>query len=148
MFLIDIAVPRNIDPAVNELDNVFVYDIDDLQKAVEENIKARLGEAKAADQIITEEVDRLESWMRTRQVGPVISALRDQLEQLRAAEVERMRSKLGTLTPQQEQAIEALTRSIINKIAHGPISELRRQATDENGLPALDTIRSMFRLED
>jgi glutamyl-tRNA reductase len=148
MFLIDIAVPRNIDPAVNELDNMFVYDIDDLQKAVEENMKARLGEAEAADKIIAEEVDRLESWVRTRQVGPVISALRDQLEQLRAAEVERMRSKLGTLTPQQEQAIETLTRSIINKIAHGPISELRRQATDENGLPALDTIRSMFRLEN
>jgi glutamyl-tRNA reductase len=148
MFLIDIAVPRNIDPAVNELDNMFVYDIDDLQKAVEENMKARLSEAMAADQIITEEVDRLESWMRTRQVGPVISALRDQLEQLRATEVERMRGKLGMLTPQQEQAIETLTRSIINKIAHGPISELRRQATDENGMPALDTIRSMFRLED
>jgi len=148
MFLIDIAVPRNIDPAVNELDNVFVYDIDDLQKVVDENMQARLSEATAADKIVSEEVDRLESWMRTRQAGPVIAALQDQLEQLRASEVERMRGKLGPLTPQQEQAIEALTRAIVNKIAHGPISELRRQAGMDNGRPVLDTIRSMFRLED
>jgi glutamyl-tRNA reductase len=148
MFLIDIAVPRNIDPAVNELDNVFVYDIDDLQKVVDENMQARLSEATAADKIVSEEVDRLESWMRTRQAGPVIAALQDQLEQLRASEVERMRGKLGPLTPQQEQAIEALTRGIVNKIAHGPISELRRQAGMDNGRPVLDTIRSMFRLED
>jgi glutamyl-tRNA reductase len=147
MFLIDIAVPRNIDPAVNELDNVFVYDIDDLQQAVAENLKARQTEAAEADKIVAEEVERLEHSMRTRQVGPVIAALQDQLEQLRAAEIDRVRSKLGPLTPQQEQAIEALTRGIINKIAHGPIAELRRQASADNGLQTLETIRSMFRLE-
>jgi glutamyl-tRNA reductase len=147
MFLIDIAVPRNIDPAVNELDNVFVYDIDDLQQAVAENLKTRHSEAAEADKIVAEEVERLESWIRTRQVGPVIAALQDQLEQLRAAEIERMRGKLGPLTPQQELAIEALTRGIINKIAHGPIAELRRQAAADNGLETLDRIRSMFRLE-
>jgi glutamyl-tRNA reductase len=148
MFLIDIAVPRNVDPAVNELDNIFVYDIDDLQKVVNENLKARLDHAAEADRIVSEEVERLESWMRTRQVGPVIASLQEHLEQLRAAEVERMRGKLGALTPQQEQAIEALTRGIINKIAHGPISELRRQAGNSNGTPALETIRSIFRLGD
>jgi glutamyl-tRNA reductase len=148
MFLIDIAVPRNIDPAVNELDNVFVYDIDDLQKVVNENLKTRLNEAEDADKIVSEEVDRLESWMRTRQVGPVIVALQDQLEQLRVAEVEKMRSRLGPLTAQQEQAVEALTRGIVNKIAHGPIAELRRHAGADNGSPVLDAIRSMFRLED
>jgi glutamyl-tRNA reductase len=148
VFLIDIAVPRNVDPAVNELDNVFVYDIDDLQKVVDENLKSRLSEATRADRIVAEEVDRLESWMRTRHVGPVIAALQEQLEQVRAAEIERMRGKLGALTPQQEQAIEAITRGIINKIAHGPISELRRQAGSDNGVPVVETIRSMFRLED
>jgi glutamyl-tRNA reductase len=148
MFLIDIAVPRNIDPSVNELDNVFVYDIDDLQKVVAENLKARQNEAEQADQIVSEEVERLESWMRTRQVGPVIAALQDQLEHVRAAELERMRGKLGTLTPQQEQAIVALTRGIVNKIAHGPISELWRQAGAQNGLQTLETIRNMFRLEE
>jgi glutamyl-tRNA reductase len=146
MFLIDIAVPRNVDPAVNELDNVFVYDIDDLQKLVNENLKARLDQATEADRIVAEEVERLESWMRTRQVGPVIASLQEHLEHVRVAEVERMRGRLGPLTPQQEQAIEALTRGIVNKIAHGPISELRRQAGSSNGVPALEAIRSMFRL--
>jgi glutamyl-tRNA reductase len=148
MFLIDIAVPRNIDPAVNELDNIFLYDIDDLQKVVAENLKSRQKEAAQADRIVSEEVDRLESWLRTRQLGPVIAALQDQLEMVRTSELERMRGKLGPLTPQQEQAIEALTRGIVNKIAHGPIAELRRQAAAQNGLSALNTIRSMFRLED
>ena len=66
MFLIDIAVPRNIEPSVNELDNVFLYDIDDLQKVVSENLKSPLNEAEEADRIVAEEVERLEAWMRTR----------------------------------------------------------------------------------
>lgn len=148
MFLIDIAVPRNIDPRVNELDNVFLYDIDDLQKVVNENLKGRLNEAVEADRIVAEEVERLESWMRTRQIGPVILSLQEHLEQVRAAEIDRMRGKLGALTPQQEQALDALTRGIVNKIAHGPISELRRHAGTANGSSVFETIRNMFRLRD
>ena len=128
MFLIDIAVPRNIEPAVNELDNVFLYDIDDLQRVVDENLKGRMDQAAEADKIVAEEVERLESWMRTRQVGPVIVSLQEHLEQIRQAEIDRVEGKLGTLTPQQEQAIEMLTRGIVNKIAHGPISQLRKHA--------------------
>lgn len=146
MFLIDIAVPRNVDPAVNELDNIFLYDIDDLQKVVDANREGRQNEAVEADRIVTEEVEKLESWIRTRQVGPVISGLQEQLEQIRLAEVERMRGKLGSLTMQQEQALEALTRGIVNKIAHGPISELRRHAGSLNGAPEIDAIRRAFRL--
>src|SRR4051794_21971869 len=145
MFLIDIAVPRNIEPAVNELDNVFLYDIDDLQKVVAENLRTRMSEAEAADRIITEEVERLESWMRTRSVGPVIADLQESLERLRASEVERMRGKLGTLSPQQEQAIEQLTRGLINKIAHGPIAALRRNADDTT---VIERIRNIFRLDE
>ena len=70
MFLIDIAVPRNIEPSVNELDNIFLYDIDDLQRVVDENLKGRMDQAAEADKIVAEEVERLEAWMRTRQVGP------------------------------------------------------------------------------
>ena len=145
MFLIDIAVPRNIEPAVNELDNVFLYDIDDLQKVVSENLKSRLNEAEEADRIVAEEVERLEAWMRTRSVGPIIADLQDALEKLRATEVERMRGKLGTLTPQQELAIEQLTRGIVNKIAHGPIAALRRNAGDAT---VIDRIRNIFRLDE
>lgn len=148
MFLIDIAVPRNIEPSVNELDNIFLYDIDDLQRVVDENLKGRMDQAAEADKIVAEEVDRLENWMRTRQVGPVIVSLQEHLEQIRQAEVERVRGKLGALTPQQEQAIEMLTRGIVNKIAHGPISQLRKHAGADNGTAVLETIRNIFRLED
>ncbi len=148
MFLIDIAVPRNIEPAVNELDNIFLYDIDDLQRVVDENLKGRMDQAAEADKIVAEEVERLEAWMRTRQVGPVIVSLQDHLEQIRQGEIDRMKGKLGPLTPQQEQAIEMLTRGIVNKIAHGPISQLRKQAESADGTTALEAIRSMFRLED
>jgi glutamyl-tRNA reductase len=145
MFLIDIAVPRNIDPAVNDLDNVFLYDIDDLQKVVSENVRSRMSEAEEADRIVTEEVERLESWMRARSVGPIIVDLQEALEKLRVTEIERMRNKLGALTPQQEQAIEQLTRGIIAKIAHGPIAALRRNAGDAT---VIDRIRNIFRLDE
>ena len=95
MFLIDIAVPRNIEPAVNELDNVFLYDIDDLQRVVDENLKGRMDQAAEADKIVAEEVERLEAWMRTRQVGPVIVSLQEHLEQIRQAEIDRVAASLG-----------------------------------------------------
>lgn len=145
MFLIDIAVPRNVEPSVNEIDNVFLYDIDDLQRVVNENLKTRLSESRHADSIVADELDRLETWMRTRSVGPVIADLQEALEKLRAAEVERMRGKLGPLTPQQEQAVEQLTRGIINKVAHGPIAALRRNAGDNS---VIERIRNIFRLDE
>jgi len=147
MFLIDIAVPRNIEPQVNGIDNIFLYDIDDLQKVVDRNLRGRLDEAAEADKIVLEEVERLESWMRARQAGPLIAGLQEQLERVRKAEIERLHGKLGTLTPQQEEAIEALTRGIVNKIAHGPISELRKEAGAPEGSFVADVIRKIFRLD-
>lgn len=144
MFLIDIAVPRNIEPAVNELDNVFLFDIDDLQKVVETNRQGRMQEAQEAEQIVAEEVDRMVTRLKAREMGPMIVSLQQQLENIRTAEVERVRGRLGALTPQQEEALEALTRGIINKIAHGPISELRREAGNRH---FVDVIRRVFRLD-
>ncbi len=146
MFLIDIAVPRNVEPSVNELDNVFLYDIDDLQRVVEMNMRGRQQEAQEAEQIIAEEVERMMLRLKSRDVAPTIVSLQEQLEHLRAAEVARMRGKLGRLTPEQEEAIEALTRSIVNKIAHGPISELRKQAAEPEGKHYVAAIRKVFRL--
>ena len=146
MFLIDIAVPRNIDPAVNELDNVFLYDIDDLDRAVETNLKGRIEVAAAAEDIIREEVERMVLRLKTREVAPMIVSLQEQLELWRAAEIERQRSKLGALTAQQEDAIQAITRGIVNKIAHGPITELRKQAADPGGMHMMSVIRRLFRL--
>jgi glutamyl-tRNA reductase len=146
MFLIDIAVPRNIEPAANELDNVFLYDIDDLQKTVDSNLQERMKEAEDAEIIIAEEVERMVSRLKTREVVPTIVSLQEQLEHLRSAEVARMRGKLGSLTHEQEEAIEALTRGIINKIAHGPISELRKQSTHPEGDHFITIVRKVFRL--
>jgi glutamyl-tRNA reductase len=148
MFLIDIAVPRNIEPAVNKIDNVFLYDIDDLQKVVQNNKKERVVEAEEADRIVEEELEKLQDWMRTREVVPVIVSLQTQLEQLRAAEFERLRKKLGNLTPEQEEAVEALTKSIINKVAHGPIAELRASASAPLALPVPEVIKRAFRLKE
>jgi glutamyl-tRNA reductase len=147
MFLIDIAVPRNIDPAVNELDNVFLYDIDDLQRVAAENLRNRLEEAREAEAIIEEEVRRMMARLKVREVTPTIVSLQQHLESLRQAELERIQAKLATLTPEQREAVEAMTRSLINKIAHGPICELRRQAAEPDGLATIETIRRVFRLE-
>ena len=148
MFLIDIAVPRNIEPSVNKLDNVFLYDIDDLQKVVDTNLEGRLQSAEEAEAIIREEVERMMARLKTREVVPTIVSLQEQLEKLRAGELARMRGKFGTLTPEQEEALIALTKGIINKIAHGPISELRRQANQPDGHHVVVAIRKVFRLGD
>jgi len=148
MFLIDIAVPRNIEPSVNELDNAFLYDIDDLQKVVATNLAGRQQSAEDAEAIIREDVERMMARLKTREVVPTIVGLQEQLEHMRAAEVARMRGKFGALTADQEQAIEALTKSIINKVAHGPISELRRHASEPDGHHFISTIRKVFRLTD
>jgi glutamyl-tRNA reductase len=148
MFLIDIAVPRNIDPEVNTLDNVFLYDIDDLDRVVDSNLKGRIQVATEAEEIIREEVERMMARLKVREVTPTIVSLQEQLEQLRAAEIERARGRLGALTPQQEEAIEQITRGIINKIAHGPISEMRKQAGDPAGIHVVSLVRRLFRLGD
>jgi glutamyl-tRNA reductase len=148
MFLIDIAVPRNIEPSVNEVDNVFLYDIDDLQEVVNANLRERIKEAERAEELVGQEVERMMARLKVQEVAPTIVSLQEQLEQIRSAELERVRRKLGALTPDQENALEALTRGIINKIAHGPISELRRQAGRPDGIHVIDAIRQVFHLKD
>jgi glutamyl-tRNA reductase len=154
MFLIDIAVPRNIEPAVQELEHAFLYDIDDLQRLTERNLRAREEVAQQAESIVTEEVARLEAKLRERTVAPTIVSLQEQLETIRQDVTERYRSRLGDLTASQEEALEALTRAIVNKIAHGPISEMRRQAAGQPAGEApqeaelVSAVRRMFRLRD
>ena len=148
MFLIDIAVPRNIEPTINKLDNVFLYDIDDLQEVVNANLRERMKEAEHAELLVGEEVERVMARLKVAEVTPTIVGLQDQLEQIRAAELEKVRRRFGPFTPQQEEALEALTHGIINKIAHGPISELRKQAADPGGMHVVSLVRKLFRLGD
>jgi glutamyl-tRNA reductase len=147
VFLIDIAVPRNIDPAVDELENAYLYDIDDLGREVEANRQARQREAEEAEQIIQEEVQRLIERFRTREVAPVIVSLQQRLDELAREEMERWRGKLGA-DGERAEALEAYTRSLLNKLAHGPIVEIRRSAALPEGDRILSVIRRMFRLEE
>jgi glutamyl-tRNA reductase len=148
MFLIDIAVPRNIDPAVNQIDNVFLYDIDDLQEVVNSNLRERHKEAERAEVMVAEEVDRMMARLKVAEVAPAIVQIQEQLERIRAAEIDKVRRKYGPFTPQQEEAMEALTRGIVNKVAHGPISELRLHAGKPEGAPVVAAIRKAFHLQD
>jgi glutamyl-tRNA reductase len=154
MFLIDIAVPRNIDPAIQKLEHAFVYDMDDLQRLTERNLNARRELAQHAEAIVAEEVARMEAKLRERDVAPTIVSLQEQLEMIRVDYLKRYRGKLGPLNVEQEAALEAMTRGIINKIAHGPISEMRRQAASEQtGAEEREgelatAVRRMFRLRD
>ena len=151
MFLIDIAVPRNIDPAVNQLEHAFLYDIDDLQRLTERNLRTRQDVAQQAEGIVADEVTRLEARLRERDVAPTIVSLQEQLESIRRDVLGRYRSKLGSLSINQEEALESLTRALVNKIAHGPISEMRQQAGLKAAEPAqeaelVSAVRRMFRL--
>ena len=154
MFLIDIAVPRCIDPAINKIEHAFLYDMDDLQRVADRNLQARCEMARQAETIVDDEVTRLEARLRARDIAPTIVSLQEQLEDVRREVLERYRGRLGALTLEQEEALEALTRSIVNKIAHGPISEIRRQAALQNvgdhgpGGELLSVVRRMFRLQE
>jgi glutamyl-tRNA reductase len=148
MFLIDIAVPRNIEPSVNDLDNVFLYDIDDLQEVVEANLRERRKEAEHAEQLVAEEVDRMMARLRVAEVTPTIVALQKLLEEIAASELEKVRRKYGPLTGQQEEAFTSLTRGIVNKIAHGPITELRSQAGQPESARVVAVLKKAFNLHD
>jgi glutamyl-tRNA reductase len=148
VFLVDIAVPRNVDPAVNMMENVYLYDIDDLGRAVEENRRGRQREAEHADEIIAEEIERLLERQRVREVAPLIVAVQQSLDELAQTELERLRGRLGPLTPRQEEALAAFTRGLLNKVAHGPMTEIRRAAAQPEGDAVLAAMRRMFRVRE
>jgi glutamyl-tRNA reductase len=148
IFLIDIAVPRNIEPSVNDLDNVYLYDIDDLQEVVNANLRERLKEAEGAEEIVKQEVERTMARLKVHEITPTIVSLQEELERIRQAEIEKVRRKFGPVTHEQEEAWEMLTRGIINKVAHGPISELRLQAGKPDGAPVIAAIRKVFHLQE
>jgi glutamyl-tRNA reductase len=145
MFFIDIAVPRDIDPLVNELDNAFVYDIDDLQQVIDANLKERLKEASRAEEIIDSEVQAFCLKMQSREVVPAIVQLRDTLEKLRRDEIERNRRHFKDLS--SEAAAAQITKSLINKILHTPTEYLKQMAHDPNGPDIADLIKKLFNVK-
>jgi len=146
MFFIDIAVPRDIEPQVNGVPNVYLYDVDDLQGVVQANLKERHKEAKKAEEIIDMEIGQFHAWMGTLQVKPTIVALRRKFEEIRRGEVEKTLRNLKDVDKKERKAIEAMTSAIINKILHPTLSALK-DAQNGEGDNYVDAVRTLFALE-
>jgi glutamyl-tRNA reductase len=147
LFLIDLGVPRNIDPRVHDLDSAYLYDLDDLQEVAAANAEGRRRESERAEQIVYEEREHFEGWLVTLQAVPTIRNLRDRSEKIRQAEIDRFGGRLR-LDDGQNDVLEQLTRSIVNKIMHAPISRLRDETDREAGLIRLEEARSLFALDE
>ncbi|MBU2552136.1 MAG: glutamyl-tRNA reductase [Proteobacteria bacterium] len=146
LFFVDIAVPRDVDPAVNRLDNVYLYDIDDLRSVVEENRAAREEEAVRAERIVDEETIKFLGWMETLEVVPTIVALKDKAEHIRRAELSRTLSKLDSEDPDLRRSIEILTESLTHKLLHDPIMFVKNAGRRPKKDFYLDLTRRIFNL--
>ncbi|MBN2125115.1 MAG: glutamyl-tRNA reductase [Deltaproteobacteria bacterium] len=147
LFFIDIAVPRDVEPRVNDLGNVYVYDIDDLKGVVEINLSQRKQEAVKAERIVEEEVIKFERWLKTLAVVPTIVSLREKAEAIRQAELRKSLHGLGDLSSERVKMIEALTLSIAEKIINDPILVLKEKAERSTRDSFLDITRTLFRLD-
>jgi glutamyl-tRNA reductase len=147
LFFIDIAVPRDVEPEVNDVENVYVYDIDDLKGIIQVNMGQRQEEAVKAERIVEEEVIKFEQWLKTLEVVPTIVSLKEKAETIRQAEVKKSLSSLGDLSPSQLKNLETLTLSITEKILNDPILFLKQKADRPLGKSYLDTARRLFRLD-
>jgi glutamyl-tRNA reductase len=145
MFFIDIAVPRDVDPEMNRLEGIFLYDIDDLQAVAASHLEERTREAADAEAMIAAEVERFHGKLRTVQVAPAILSLQQRAEEMRLAELRRVQARLGTLSAEQAAAVEALSRGLMNKFLHPPMQALK-QAAREGDVARIEAIRETFAL--
>jgi glutamyl-tRNA reductase len=148
MFFIDMAVPRDIDPDANQIDNVYVYDIDDLNNVIETNLEEREREALKAEEIVTEEVRSFRRWLDGQQVTPTIITLRRKYEEVKNLEVSKAVSVLGGEDPKTRKVVESLASSLLNKILHAPIAALKKDADGRNQMELVATVREIFDLPE
>ncbi|NOT54363.1 MAG: glutamyl-tRNA reductase [Deltaproteobacteria bacterium] len=150
MFFIDLGVPRNFDPRLNDIENVFLYDIDDLQQVIEENKDEREREAKKAEAIVAEEVETFWQWLSGLEVTPTIVALRERAEAIRQRELAKTLSSIKELPPQAQKAMESLSAAIINKLLHPQIAYLKNVGRGGEPGEAVDlaTLRRIFGLDE
>ncbi len=146
MFLIDIAVPRDIEPKVNDIANIYLYDVDDLQEVVQANLKERQKEAKKAEAIIDQEIGQFHRWLGNLDVVPTIVALRKKFEEVRKSEVDKTLTRFNGLGKKEQKSIEAMTSAIINKILHQPIAILKQAEDESTGDAYVDAVRALFDL--
>ncbi len=147
LFLIDIAVPRDVDPRVGDMDNVFLYDVDDLEKVAEENMSARRREADKAEAIVTAEVATFEKWRRVSDLTPTIVSLRERVRGVLRAELERTLPRLGPLGEAEMQSLEKMIDAMTNKLLHRPIAELKSGTDTPDGKVLHEAMRKLFDLD-
>jgi glutamyl-tRNA reductase len=150
LFFVDIAVPRDVDADVTRLPDVFLYNVDDLQSIVNDNLRSRRGEADKADALVDEEVAAFCQWLRSRAIGPLMGQLQAHGRELAEAEVTRLLPKLGELTPAQQEAVEQLGRQIVQKLLHRPMANLRKASAEGvggfDGVTLAEALQVLFEL--
>jgi len=147
LFIIDIAVPRDVDPAVGKIDGVYLYNIDDLELVIRANIKEREKEIKKVEVIVEEEVKRFKGWYQTLVVVPTIASLREKAEEIRQRELAKALSMLPTLSEKDRGTLDSLTQAIINKMLHAPVSRLKQLASGRNGYIYVQAANQLFDLQ-
>ncbi|MGE5189282.1 MAG: glutamyl-tRNA reductase, partial [Gemmatimonadota bacterium] len=148
MFFIDMAVPRDIDPDANQIDNVYVYDIDDLNNVIETDIEERQREAARAEEIVAGEVRAFLRWLEVQQTTPTIVTLRRKYEEIKNAEVAKALAALGAEDPRTRRVVEALASAILNKVLHAPVTALKKDAGPLSPMELVAVVRELFDLRD
>ena len=148
LFLIDLAVPRDLDPTINELDGCYLYDIDDLEAVVAESLGARRREAATAERIVAEEAEQFRTWQASLDVVPAIASLRARAEEIRQGELAKAEARLGDLSDAERRAVESVTAQIVNKLLHLPTIRMKEAAAAADGVVYADAVRHLFGLED
>ena len=146
--ILDIALPRDVDPAVAEMDNVFLYDLDDLHAVVNANLERRHRELPAAEQVVADEVEKYWQWVAGLAAVPVVTQFRDEMNRVRERELAAAMRRLGDLTPAQRAAVEHFSQSLMNKFLHEPTVRLRAAAANGRGLGVVDAARYLFALDE
>ena len=147
MFFIDIAVPRDVDPRVNDIPSVYLYDIDDMQGVLDNNISSRKESAKEAETIVNHHADKFINWLDGLKVFPTIVKLRERMERIKRSELERTFEKLRTLDENQKESIQNLVDRLIGKMLHDPITSLKRESSTSLGALYSDTIQRLYNLD-
>jgi glutamyl-tRNA reductase len=146
LLFIDLAVPRDLDPAIHELDSCYLYDIDDLEAIVSETLAGRRGEATRAEAIVAAEADKFHAWHASLDVVPAIASLRAHAEEIREAELRKAEGGLGRLDDTQRRAVESMTAQIVNKLLHLPTVRMKQAAVSADGVIYAEAVRHLFGL--
>jgi glutamyl-tRNA reductase len=146
LLLVDLAVPRDVDPAFTGIDGCFVYDLDDLEGIVSASLAGRRTEAVEAERIVSEEAERFRAWQASLAVVPAIASLRARAEEIRATELARIEARLGRLPEDEREVVDTVTAQIVNKLLHLPTVRMKEAAVTPDGLLYADVVRHLFGL--